>query len=445
MKPFLTLLFITNALFTFGQRFDNKKVNFQYIQFPLVPVKGVSNYNTTMVCAYEQKVQQMKQQHQNVLNALEVNYQNDVAKFISDSIAAENDYQLAAVKYIDDLQKAEVDYQNAMKAYNKHVSTLVATGATNNLAAPKKQFVAKPTKRTVNRPIKGTISEPYYPKIFDWDKLKTNYVQIEGLNELNENAIQVILTFNGIELGNNSVKETKKTTRTEQGDTIIIKKYIGTIQGRHTFKVQVFSPDGTTLMDEDFAGSKGYTSNSTSEMNSRQEATDMLNQIAFLEGLENKIMRNNLSNLKKILNDRFGFLSKSRSTNIRMYFHKKMNYPEYSNAYQSILMAYPNLKDRTSRAALLQHLNAAIQEWENALAQSDLNDKKARINQKVSKFTCLMLAEAYMWKDDFNNADAYIARLKSMNPKMNEKKWMQELEILLASQKRRFNAYNNLN
>jgi hypothetical protein len=69
-------------------------------------------------------------------------------------------------------------------------------------------------------------------------------------------------------------------------------------------------------------------------------------------------------------------------------------------------------------------------------------NKKARINKKVSRFTCLMLAEAHMWTDNFTKAAEYIAKMKVLKPLVNERRWMGELERLLASRKQRIMAYN---
>ncbi len=120
-----------------------------------------------------------------------------------------------------------------------------------------------------------------------------------------------------------------------------------------------------------------------------------------------------------------------------------MKYPEYRDGYEAILMAYPQMSDPGNRADMLVYSNKAINAWEKALKESNPDRKKSRINKKVTRFTCLMLAEAYMWTDDFTRAEEYVAKMKVLKPLINERKWLAGLEVLLASQKQRITAYNN--
>ena len=150
-----------------------------------------------------------------------------------------------------------------------------------------------------------------------------------------------------------------------------------------------------------------------------------------------------MTKLKKVLNSRFGYPVKTRITRVRLYSHKKMRYPEYKVGYESLLVAYPKMHDPANRADLLTYSNQAINAWERALKESNLNRKKSRINKKVTRFTYLMLAEAYMWTDDFTRAEEYVAKMKVLKPLVNERKWLAGLEALIASQKQRITAYNN--
>ena len=219
--------------------------------------------------------------------------------------------------------------------------------------------------------------------------------------------------------------------------------YVGTFQGKHAIHVQVITPGGQTIMDEISVGSSVFSTQNTKEFKSRQEAQNQINQNSYILSFEEGIMRRNMSNLKNLLNNRFGFPLKSRRSYLRLFFHKKMNYPEYKDAYESALLAYPKLNDLGARADLMSYAAKAIDSWENAMKESNPDNNRARINKKVSRFTCLMLAEAYMWTDNFSRAEEYLAKMKVMKPLVNEKRWMSNLQALLTSRKRRITAYNN--
>ncbi len=434
------LLLLIPLLFFFlslsAQRFETKEMNFSYVQYPLIPVKGVNNYNSTVMNDYEQKNQALMEGYNQEVANNEAAYQQSMNNYQAELQQADADYASAAVKYLDQQAAADTEYQVAMRAYN------YAGGANSNMSPPQKRFVAKPVKRQVMMPVRNVVRQPYYPKMFDQEKIKSTYIQLEGMSEANENALQIIVTLKGYEQGTSQVKQRKKNSKNSEGETITTMVYYGSVQGKHVVHVQVITPAGQTIMDEIAVGSGTYSTKNTKEYRSYREAQNKIDQNNFTLNFEEEIMRRNMNKLKKLLNNRFGFPVKKRRSYARLFFHKKMSYPEYQTAYENLLLAYPKLNDLGARADLMNYASKAIDSWENAMRESSPDNKKARINKKVSRFTCLMLAEAYMWTDNFTKAEEYLAKMKVMKPLVNERKWSASLEKLLASRKRRITAYN---
>mgnify|MGYP006091150603 FL=1 len=60
-------------------------------------------------------------------------------------------------------------------------------------------------------------------------------------------------------------------------------------------------------------------------------------------------------------------------------------------------------------------LNEAIQIWESELAEADLNDKKARINKKVTQSIYQNLIEASIFREEFIKAQDYLILLEEMD------------------------------
>ena len=60
MKITLLLLSACVSFNCFAQRFETKEINYRYVQFPLMPVKGVDNYNSTVLLDYEHKNQALR-------------------------------------------------------------------------------------------------------------------------------------------------------------------------------------------------------------------------------------------------------------------------------------------------------------------------------------------------------------------------------------------------
>lgn len=434
-----TTLFIVSLLFAASlaaQRFETKDLGFRYVQYPSIPVKGVDNYNSTVLLDYEQKNQALRTAYDQEVAMHEANYQQAMQNYQMELNAAENEYKAAAVKYLEEEAKAEAIYQQAMRVYNR------AGGANSNLVPPTKLQVVKPVKRQVMIPSKMQATEPYYLKVYDTEKIKNNHINVAGLKAVNENALQIIVTLKGFEKGNAQVKGKTTKSKNSNGETVSTTVYYGAVQGKHAVHIQVITPTGEMIMDEIAVGSGGFSTKNTKQFKTRQEAQNLINQSSFLRAYEDELMRKNMQKVGNMLDNRFGYPIKSRKAYVRLFYHKKMSYPEYQTAYENVLLAYPKLNDLGQRAEVLQYASKAIESWENAMRESAPDDKKARINKKVSRFTCLMLAEAHMWSDNFAKAEEYIAKMKVLKPLVNERKWLGSLERLLASRKKRITAYN---
>jgi hypothetical protein len=326
---------------------------------------------------------------------------------------------------------------------NSKVGTGTVNKGDTSRTAPVKRIVTKPVRRNVEMPVKTRIVAPYYPKMFNEKTLADSYLILEGMTKESNNALQIIATLKGFDLISREVKERKKSSKNKAGETIVTKSYLGYVSYKHPIHIQVITPMGQTLMDEILTNSDKTRSSKTKEFRTREEAEQYLNQGGFLSNIEDNTMTKNMEGIKGDLNNRFGFPIKKRKTFFRIYSHRKMKYTEYREAYESIVRGYKIMVDRKNRAEVIGHVNEAITAWERAVKESDLTSKKARINKKVTRFTHLMLAEAYMWVDNFIKAEEHLTRMQTLKPVMKEKKWMTRLIKLVASQKQRITAYNN--
>jgi len=326
---------------------------------------------------------------------------------------------------------------------NSKAGTNTVSQEDTSRGAPVKRIVVKPVRRNVETPVKRRVAVPYYPKMFNEKTLADNYLILDGMTNESNNALQILATLKGFELVSREVKEQKKSSKNQAGETVVTKSYMGYVKYKHPVHIQVITPLGQTLMDEIIANSEKVRSSKTKEFRTREEAERYLDQGGFLSNIEDKMMAKSMQGINSNLNNRFGFPVKKRKTFFRIYSHRKMKYPEYKEAYESVIKGYKIIVDRNNRAEVIGHINTAIKAWEGAMSESNLNSKKARINKKVTRFTHLMLAEAYMWVDDFAKAEEHLTKMKPLKPIMKEKKWMTRLSKLLASQKQRITAYNN--
>ena len=69
-------------------------------------------------------------------------------------------------------------------------------------------------------------------------------------------------------------------------------------------------------------------------------------------------------------------------------------------------------------------LKEAINIWETVLGESDVNDKKARINGKVTESIYQNLIEAAIFKEDFVRAQDFLVLFGEMDLKKSEVSWV---------------------
>lgn len=467
----LTISMITNILS--AQQVDNKKINFTYTQFPSIPVKGVGNYNGMVVMNYQDKVAKIQAAHSQDQAAAETEYQTALANYQTEQKRADDEYKEAMNQYKMELQKAEDEYQAAIRGGQQNPNgngvtkggstpnpTNTGNGVTkggtttpnNNGTAvsdtskvkdkPIKRFVPEPIKREVPMPEKRRVYPPHYPKIFDEKNLGDTYLKIEGMTQNSNNALVLITTLRGFEIGEKQVKEEQNSRKDDNGNVITTMSYQGSMQYKHPIHIQVVSPIGQTLWEE-VVGDK-FESKKTAKFSTRIEAEQNLHSDNFINPLEDAVVQKSMKYIQAQLNDKFGYTKQKRNTMLRTYSLKKVVYPEYQEAYNAAVEAYPKIEDLSKKADVLAGLNKAITAWENALTQSNPNDKKARINKKVTISTHYMLAEAYLWIENFEKAEYHLAKMDDLDAGGPEKKWAKELKILLNDQKFRIGAYNKL-
>jgi hypothetical protein len=86
-------------------------------------------------------------------------------------------------------------------------------------------------------------------------------------------------------------------------------------------------------------------------------------------------------------------------------------------------------------------LDEAIQIWMAALEESTPSIKKSRINDKVTALLYVNIAEAYLWMNEFDEADTYIQKAKAGGVG-KYKREAQNMEAFMKIKKLRYQASN---
>ncbi|MBM78489.1 MAG: hypothetical protein CL846_08405 [Crocinitomicaceae bacterium] len=121
--------------------------------------------------------------------------------------------------------------------------------------------------------------------------------------------------------------------------------------------------------------------------------------------------------------------------------HQDYTYDNLVNALTHAQSAYASMSYDRDKATAKERLAKAIDLWEEELKSSDLNDKKARINKKITGLISANLADAYFWSENFEKANLYINKAIT-NGTVKSKSHCKKLKQDIPEFQLRFNACN---
>jgi hypothetical protein len=414
---FISAFLVSNA--GFSQDIDNNDLSFTYIQLPITPLnKNLKNYQSVIVQKFEDLVAQKK-----------LAYENDVKK-------ADSEYATAVANH-DKLQKeAYAKYEKDMEAWNK-----------KPLAEQIMYANQKPQPVLIPKPVKYIPPVPIYPKTFDGQLLAGKYLKLNGYNNSNTNPVKITVTMFGYDYQNPVVQEkvTQKATAAS-GTTPAkpeIRKYYYTIKYKHMMSYKIETPDEGVITEIFPSSLDSYQDYNTNDFDSVKylSAYWQNNQKTVLEQIQDRVVNDNLNTINEEVNQKYGF-NKINYATLLSVVDEKENYQDYKEAYVAAENGYKMIGNDVTKSAAIPELKKAIEKWENAMKESQPNNKKARVDGGVTAITILNLIEAYIWIDDYNNAKSYIDKLKTLDPSRKERHRMERLEGLLNTQKQRWEANN---
>jgi hypothetical protein len=126
-----------------------------------------------------------------------------------------------------------------------------------------------------------------------------------------------------------------------------------------------------------------------------------------------------LQNINKYLNEQYGFVNVPAVLTIRA----PKNKGEFDDLEKAGKLAKRGINPMGSsdgKAELIE----AIQIWETVLGESDVNNKKARINDKVTQSIYQNLIEAAIYKEEFIRAQDHLILFGEMDLKNKGKTWV---------------------
>ena len=397
--------------FSYAQKIKTDKFDYKYIKLPTNPLdKSVKNYQSLVLASYDDENNRLK------------------AEYEAEKQKAEDDFQRETAEYPVKLKEADEKFEKEMAEWKK--KSLVDKFVEKKILEENN----KPQKQVVNKPYKRYVQEPKLKRSYDNAPLANTYLQLEGFVNDPNNAVQIIATMNGFEYtAPKQVSEVRKEMQTSNGtvNSVNVTYYNIEFTYRHTMSVKVIGPDGRELFNlspQELNSYKVYKSTAT-------KTTQAIDEKQLVNMFDEKILQENLTFLGNLVNDRIGYKREPRSTSLDYVNDKKVDYSDLLQAYNEGLSGLMTIAaDEESGKTKIAK---ATEFWKNALAESNLTDKKARIDKDVTMSLYFNLLEAYFATRNIEEADKVFSKMASVQLSNQDRKNKEKYEELFIDLRKR--------
>jgi len=157
--------------------------------------------------------------------------------------------------------------------------------------------------------------------------------------------------------------------------------------------------------------------------------------------LQRKLWNTAINNISSVLDSEIGYPKKRENTEV--YIVKKFqdyNYEKLLSAYNYAESGYEKVGLDRNKSRAKTQLIKAINIWEEEMKESDLGNKKSRINSKISGLISANLADAYFWTEDFEKSNFYINKAINQG-NLKAKNHCKKLKKDIPDFKKRYNVY----
>lgn len=408
MKNIFTAAFFLTASLSFGQNMKKEKMTVSYIQPPIVHLEEGMGYTNQVILDYEAEI-----------NA-------ELAK-------AEEEYQQALAEYPEKEAVAKTAYDQRYAEYEKALEEWNSKGTMGKIIEKQVLENSKPSAPGSYYP----PSKPYkrqvtHQKLFNADQLASTYCRIDGLDQ-DPNGVKIEVHLFGFENDDPVVKKKEYTqvdSKTKAKKTIV--KSHWEFNYRHSMSLRAVHPNGTIIFDEVPSSIADYKRYASADETRSHPST---NANTFVENLQPKIVETNMGIINWMLNDKLGTTEQKRDVQIIFVKNKKGEYDDLENAMFDAKEGYNMLTSRPDNARA--KISSAIEAWEGALEEGDMNDKKARINKKVLPDLYKNLLLACALTEEFTRAEDHYNATLRLDFSRGDEKDLKETMLLVNDLKER--------
>jgi hypothetical protein len=389
----ISMFLVLNAS---AQKIEETVLKYEYVQQPSNPLTGLASYSFTVATPYPEN-------HDALLAQADKEFQERLDGYPAEVEEAKRIHAEREDSYADDVALAQYNFQLETEAFDNlnAIEKLALEEGRPKLRMPSKPGPFRaPTEPTYIAPNTSTSI------IFKTDVLADTYMKLEGFVKGTENALIGTVDMEAFDAG-----ETERKSSTKKVYNSSTKQYVD--QTTYSYETAVRRPtrltlefNGETIYNDIFEGTGEYsTTITTVSPNMFQIEKDNVSGI--------------LQNINTYLNEQYGFVNVPAVLTIRA----PKNKGDFDDLEKAVKLAKRGINPMGSSDGKAE-LTEAIQIWETVLGESDVNNKKARINDKVTQSIYQNLIEAAIYKEEFIRAQDHLILFGEMDLKNKGKTWV---------------------
>jgi hypothetical protein len=404
MKINLFVVFFILGGVVFGQNIKSEDLKYNYVKLPTTPIQPrVANYQSSLSSASDEENAKI------------------LAQYEKDKAQADADYDREMAEYPVKVKAADEKYEKAMAEYNDKslAKKILEKQLLNENTKPVKDYVPQPYKRNVSKPDIKTV--------YDYPSLASTYLKLDGFSKGTDNALSYHVNMQGFEHSQPAVKtEIKKEAKVVNGTstTADVTYYWVEFTYRNQMSVRVANAanqDIYFIAPTELAEFKTYKTTSSKTAPSSDYA-------ALFRTVEEKVLKDNLTFINHLVNDRIGYEITERETSLDYVKSKKDEYQDVTDAYNDQLLGLKSLI--TNETVAKEKLNKAAAQWLTILKESDVANKKARIDKDVTISIYFNLLECYFPLRNNADAEMILSTLERMDISNRERKLKEKYAAL---------------
>ena len=427
-----------------AQDVDKIETKFDYLQLPTKPLdKAFKTYNSSVVYNGEERNKKILADYELAKVKAEETYQKELRDYDVQMKKAEDELAKEKAEYPAKLKAANDAYMKEMELYEQK-STLqkLADKQLSNEGKPYKNLPQEPYLHYPSKPYKSEPAPPKLVKVFNLEQLAGTYLKMEGYTVGNSNSIKITATLGELEVKEPEITF-KDVTGFKDGKSYNYRAYYGKVAYRRLITLKVETPAGVIYNEVPEVVSTEQFIKTNTEITSESGVKYWWDsqKERTIANLEQETTDKGLAAINEFLNSNYAFKKMNHETVVLIVKDKKQDYSDLGNAYLALLEGYNTLVEGYEKTAAKAKIAEAIAIYEKALSESEMDNKKARINEDVTMAIYWNLMEAYIWNDDFAKSKSLYTKFSTLDGSRKQKKFMDGMSDFGKSQYERYKAF----